>query len=120
MQLEVIMELTLKIHLLNTFVLKKELNINFLHLEFLNKMVPLKEKNRTLVEMARTMLDEFSTPRMFWAEAISTACYVSHVVYWRPKLGKIPYELHFEHRPSVSHLRVFGCKCFVSKSGNLD
>jgi transposase InsO family protein len=31
-------------------------------------------KNCTLVEMARTMLDEHRTPRRFWADAISIAC----------------------------------------------
>jgi hypothetical protein len=31
-----------------------------------------------------------------------------------------PFELHFGHKPSVSHLRPFGCKCFVLKGGNLD
>jgi transposase InsO family protein len=30
-------------------------------------------KNRTPVEMARTMLDEHRTPRRFWADAISTS-----------------------------------------------
>jgi transposase InsO family protein len=80
----------------------------------------VERKNRTLVEMARTMLDEYQTPRRFWAEAISTACYVSNRVFLRSKLGKTPYELRFGHRPSVSHLRVFRCKCFVLKSGNLD
>jgi hypothetical protein len=29
-------------------------------------------------------------------------------------------ELHFGRKPSVSHLRPFGCKCFVLKCGNLD
>jgi transposase InsO family protein len=75
----------------------------------------VERKNRTLVEMARTMIDEFSTPRKFWADAISIACYVSNRVFLRSKLHKTPYELRFEHRPSVSHLRVFGCKCFVLK-----
>ena len=37
----------------------------------------VERKNRTLVEMARTMLDEYSTPRRFWAEAIATACHIS-------------------------------------------
>ncbi|WVZ95767.1 hypothetical protein U9M48_041491 [Paspalum notatum var. saurae] len=64
-------------------------------------------KNRTLVEMARTMLDEHRTPRKFWAEAINTACYTS-------------YELRFGRQPKVSHLRVFNCRCFVLKQGNLD
>jgi hypothetical protein len=30
------------------------------------------------------------------------------------------FELHFIHKPSVSHFRPFGCKCFVLKRGNLD
>jgi transposase InsO family protein len=36
----------------------------------------VERKNRTLVEMARTILDEHRTPRHFWAEAINTACYI--------------------------------------------
>jgi hypothetical protein len=31
-----------------------------------------------------------------------------------------PFELRFGHNSSVSHLRPFGCKCFVLKCGNLD
>jgi transposase InsO family protein len=38
----------------------------------------IERKNRTLVEMARTMLDEHRTPRRFWADAISTSCYISN------------------------------------------
>jgi hypothetical protein len=32
-------------------------------------------KNRTLLDMARTMLDEYKTPDRFLAEAINTTCY---------------------------------------------
>jgi hypothetical protein len=35
----------------------------------------VERKNRTLLDMARTMLDEYKTPDRFWAEAINTACY---------------------------------------------
>jgi transposase InsO family protein len=38
----------------------------------------VERKNHTLVEMARTMLDEHRTPERFWAYAISTACYISN------------------------------------------
>ena len=38
-------------------------------------------KNRTLVEMARTMLDEHRTPRRFWAEAVNTTCYVTNYFF---------------------------------------
>jgi transposase InsO family protein len=38
----------------------------------------MKRKNYTLVEMARMMLDEHRTPRRFWANDISSACYISN------------------------------------------
>jgi hypothetical protein len=57
------------------------------------------------------MLDEHRTPRRFWTDAISTACYILYLT---------PFELHFGCKPSVSHLRLFGCKCFVLKCGNID
>ncbi|WVZ89296.1 LOW QUALITY PROTEIN: hypothetical protein U9M48_035719 [Paspalum notatum var. saurae] len=78
-------------------------------------------KNHTLVEMARTMLDEHRTPRRFWAEAVNTACYIANRIFLRAFLGKTSYELRFGRQPSVKHLRVFGCRCFVlKKAGHLD
>jgi transposase InsO family protein len=34
----------------------------------------VERKNRTLLNMARTMLGEFKTPERFWSEAVNTAC----------------------------------------------
>ena len=68
----------------------------------------VERKNRTFVEMARTMLDEHMTPRRFWADAISTACYISNWIFLRSILNLTSYELHFGRKPKVSHLRVFG------------
>jgi hypothetical protein len=70
--------------------------------------------------MARTMLDEHRTPRRFWADAISTVCYISNRILLRSILHLTPFELCFGRKLSVSHLRPFGCKCFVLKRGNLD
>jgi transposase InsO family protein len=36
----------------------------------------VEHKNRTLVEMSRTMLDEHRTPRRYWAEAINTVYHI--------------------------------------------
>jgi transposase InsO family protein len=55
----------------------------------------VERKNRTLVEMARTMLDEHGTPRRFWADAISTACYVSNRIFLRSILLLTTFELRF-------------------------
>ena len=77
-------------------------------------------KKRTLVEMARMMLDEHRTPRCFCVDAISTTCYISNRIFLRSILHLTPFELRFGHKPSISHFRPFGCKCFVLKCGNLD
>jgi hypothetical protein len=70
--------------------------------------------------MTRTMLDEHRTPRRFWANAISAACYISNRIFLRSILHLTPFELRFGYKPSVSHLRPFGCKCSILKCGNLD
>jgi hypothetical protein len=80
----------------------------------------MKRKNHTLVEMARMMLDEHMTPRRFWADAISTVCYISNQIFPRSILHLTLFELHFGCKLSISHLRPFNCRCFVLKYGNLD
>jgi hypothetical protein len=80
----------------------------------------VEQKNCTLVEMARMMLDEHRTPRRFWADAISTACYISNRIFLLSIMYLTPFELRFGRKHSVSHFRLFGCKCFVMKCGNLD
>jgi hypothetical protein len=66
------------------------------------------------------MLDEHRTPRHFWADAISTACYISNQIFLHSILHLTPFQLCFGRKPSVSHFRPFGCNCFVLKRGNLD
>ena len=63
--------------------------------------------------MTRTMLNEHSLPKYFWAEAVNTACYVMNRVLVRPLLTKTPYELWNNKKPNVSYFKVFGCKCFI-------
>jgi hypothetical protein len=80
----------------------------------------VERKNYTLVEMSRMMLDEHRTPRHFWANAISTAYYISNRIFLRSILHLTLFELRFGRKPSVSHFRPFGCKYFVLKHINLD
>jgi hypothetical protein len=70
--------------------------------------------------MGKMMLNEYMTPRRFWAGAISTACYISIQIFLHLILHLTPFELHFGRKPSISDLRPFGCKCFVLKCENLD
>jgi hypothetical protein len=70
-------------------------------------------KNRTLIEMARTMLDEYKTSDQFWAEAINTACHATNRLYVHKLLKKTSYELLTDNKPNVSYFRVFGSKCYI-------
>jgi hypothetical protein len=73
----------------------------------------VERKNRTLLDMARTMLDEYKTPGRFWAEAINTACYSINWLYLHRILKKTLYELLTGKKPNVSYFLVFGSKCFI-------
>jgi len=63
------------------------------------------------------MLNETELSKYFWADAVSTACYVLNRVLIKPILKKTPYELFKGRKPNVSHLKVFGCKCFILNNG---
>jgi transposase InsO family protein len=41
----------------------------------------VERKNRTQLDMARTMLDEYKTLDRFWPKAINTACYSINRLY---------------------------------------
>ncbi|KAK1579119.1 hypothetical protein QYE76_016956, partial [Lolium multiflorum] len=74
-------------------------------------------KNRTLMDMARSMMAEYKSRYNFWAEAISTACHSSNRLYLRKGLNKTPYEILTGNKPNISYFKVFGCKCFYKIKG---
>jgi len=77
----------------------------------------VERKSMSVEELARTMLNENSLSKYFWADVVNTACYVLNRVLIRPILKKTPYELFKGRRPVLSHLKVFGCKCFILNNG---
>ena len=77
----------------------------------------VERKNRSLEELARTMLNESNVPKYFWADAVSTACYVLNRMLIRSIIKSTPYELLNGRKPNVAHLKIFGCKCFVLNNG---
>jgi hypothetical protein len=60
-------------------------------------------KNRTLIKMVRTMLDEYKTLDQFWEEAINMACHATNRLYLHMLLKKISYELVTDNKPNVSY-----------------
>jgi hypothetical protein len=77
----------------------------------------IERKNRTLIDMARSMLSEYNVSQSFWAEAINTASYYINRLYCHPMKEKTPYELLNGRKPNIGYSRVFGCKCYILKKG---
>ncbi|CAJ2671829.1 unnamed protein product [Trifolium pratense] len=73
----------------------------------------VERKNRTLQEMARTMMHETNVAKFLWAEAVNTACYVQNRIYIRSKLNKTAYELFKGRKPDISYFHQFGCTCYI-------
>jgi transposase InsO family protein len=73
----------------------------------------IERKNRTLQEMARTMIHENNLAKHFLEEAVNTTCYVQNRIYIRPILEKTSYELFKGTRPNISYFHQLGCTCYI-------
>ncbi|GJQ98818.1 retrovirus-related pol polyprotein from transposon TNT 1-94 [Tanacetum coccineum] len=81
----------------------------------------VERRNRTLVEAARTMLSASKLPLSFWAEAVATACYTQNRSIIISTHEKTAYHIINDRKPSIKHLHIFGCTCYITRDGeNLD
>ncbi|GJU81319.1 putative ribonuclease H-like domain-containing protein [Tanacetum coccineum] len=55
------------------------------------------------------MLADSKLPTTFWAEAVSTACYVQNRVLIVKPHNKTPYELFRGFKPAIGFMKPFGC-----------
>ncbi|CAJ2653663.1 unnamed protein product [Trifolium pratense] len=70
-------------------------------------------KNRTLMNMVRSMMSRMNVPKRFWPEAVVWA---THVINRSPTLSvknRTPEEAWSEMKPSVAHFKVFGCIAYA-------
>ncbi|GKD29574.1 retrovirus-related pol polyprotein from transposon TNT 1-94 [Tanacetum coccineum] len=86
---------------------------NGIHRELTSPYTPeqngiAEQKNRTVMEMARSMLKEKRLPDNLWAEAVSTAVYLLNLSPTKAVLNRTPFEAWRGVKPSA-HLKVFGC-----------
>ncbi|GKB98931.1 retrovirus-related pol polyprotein from transposon TNT 1-94 [Tanacetum coccineum] len=81
----------------------------------------VERQNHTPVEAAHTMLSASKLPLFFWAEAIATVCYTQNRSIIIPTYEKITYHIINDRKPSIKHLHIFGCTCYLTRDGeNLD
>ncbi|GJW79970.1 retrovirus-related pol polyprotein from transposon TNT 1-94 [Tanacetum coccineum] len=77
----------------------------------------VERRNRTLVEVARTMLSASKLPLFFWAKAIATACYTQNRSIIILTHEKTAYHIINDRKPSIRHLHIFGCTCYLTRDG---
>ena len=111
------MEVNLETQELMNGVMRKESSMNSQPSTLRNKNGLVERKNRTLIDMARSMLSEYNVSDSFWAEAVNMACHASNRLYCQRFHNKAPYELLIGRKPNISYFRVFGCKCYILKKG---
>jgi len=77
-------------------------------------------RNRTLLDMVRSMMSYSSLPDSFWGYALETAAYILNQVPSKAVPGT-PYERWSGKKSSLGHTRIWGCPAHVlrKKTGKL-
>ncbi|KAJ9541506.1 hypothetical protein OSB04_028012 [Centaurea solstitialis] len=72
-------------------------------------------RNRTLLDMVRSMMCHSTLPMSFCGHALETA---AHILNRAPtkSVEKTPYELWKGKKPNISFLRIWGCEVYVKRS----
>jgi IS30 family transposase len=79
-------------------------------------------KNRHLLEVTCALLFSANLPKGFWFDAILTACYLINRLPSRVIEFRSPFEILYNRKFNLSHIRIFGCTCYVhsQNAGKLD
>lgn len=67
-------------------------------------------KNRTVVAMARSPLKQMELPLTLWGEAIRHSIYLLNRLPIRSMDERTLYEAWKGEKPSIGHIKVFGCR----------
>ena len=80
-------------HVFESFCNENDISHNFSFPKTPQQNGVVERKNRSLQEMAKTMLLESGLSKGFWVEVVNIACYIQNRIFLRPILKKNPYEL---------------------------
>ena len=69
-------------------------------------------RNRTLLDMVRSMMSQSDLPISFQGYALETAAFILNIVPSKA-IEKTPYEILTRKTPSLSFLKIWGCEAYV-------
>jgi hypothetical protein len=76
----------------------------------------VERQNRSVQQMARSIMNERNIPQTYWVEAIHTAVHILNKAHLSPHSDKTPYELWFGRPASIKHFKVFGSTCYIKNN----
>ncbi|XP_022570911.2 uncharacterized protein LOC106407057 [Brassica napus] len=69
----------------------------------------VERRNRTLLEMTRSILTHMQVPNYLWGEAVRHSTYLINRLATKTLSSQTPYEAFKCRKPNIQHIRVFGC-----------
>ena len=77
----------------------------------------VERKNRTVMEMARSLLKSMNVPGKLWGEAVRHSVYLLNRLPTKAMSEKTPFEVWWGRKPNLGYLKVFGCTAHVRTAG---
>jgi hypothetical protein len=70
------------------------------------------QRNRTLLDMVRSMMSQTDLPLSFWSYALETVAFTLNRVPTK-SVERTPYEIWTGKHPGLSFLKVWGCEAYI-------
>ena len=81
--------------------------------------VVVERRNRTLMEMTRSIMKHMHIPNYMWGEDTRHSTYIINRVATRSLKEVTPYERYQKRKPNIEHIRIFGCIAYAKVDAKL-
>ena len=72
-------------------------------------------RNRTLLDMVKSMMGKADLPKSFWGYALETVVYILNRVPSK-SIEVTQYEIWTNKKPYLSYMKIWGCPAYVKRT----